>query len=59
MSRRHAFLGRRRREDRALILATDGLWDVVPAADAVLVVTTALGGGNEALKVLASCHAMP
>lgn len=35
-----------RQQDKAVILASDGLWDVVSESDAVSVVSTLLGGGS-------------
>lgn len=46
-----------RRQDSAVILATDGLWDVVNETDACAIVDTALGGGNAALKAEAAGEA--
>ena len=40
-----------RRDDRSLILATDGLWDVMQPGDAIAAVKRVLdAGGNSALK---------
>lgn len=47
----HLVLGQ---QDKAVILASDGLWDVVSKADAVSVVDTALGGGTAELKARAT-----
>ena len=40
----------RRREDRSLILATDGLWDVMQPGDAIAAVKRVLDAGNSSLK---------
>lgn len=40
-----------RQQDKAVILASDGLWDVVSESEAVSVVKTSLGGGTAELKV--------
>jgi serine/threonine protein phosphatase PrpC len=42
-----------RQQDKAVILASDGLWDVVSESEAVSAVSTSLGGSTAELKVRA------